>query len=55
VGRALIDPDEIEQYMFGSRVETDWEPGSPLVWRGTMKARPTRTRARSSLSSPSIA
>ena len=34
VWSALTDPAEIEQYMFGSRVETDWEPGSRIVWRG---------------------
>lgn len=34
VWEALIDPDRIEQYMFGARVETDWEVGSPIVWRG---------------------
>jgi uncharacterized protein YndB with AHSA1/START domain len=31
---ALTDPKQIEQYMFGSRVETDWEVGSRIVWRG---------------------
>jgi uncharacterized protein YndB with AHSA1/START domain len=31
---ALIDPDRIEQYMFGTRVSTDWEVGSPISWRG---------------------
>jgi uncharacterized protein YndB with AHSA1/START domain len=39
VWRALTDPDEIEQYMFGSRVETDWEPGSQIVWRGTYEGK----------------
>ena len=34
VWRALTDPAEIEQYMFGSKVETDWEPGSRIVWKG---------------------
>ena len=32
VWSALTTPAEIEQYMFGSRVETDWEPGSRIVW-----------------------
>ena len=31
---ALTEPDQIEKYMFGSRVETDWQPGSPIVWKG---------------------
>ena len=34
VWRALTDPDQIEKYMFGSRVETDWKPGSTIVWKG---------------------
>ncbi len=31
---ALIDPRKIKRYLFGSNVETDWKPGSPIVWRG---------------------
>ena len=34
VWSALTDPAEIEQYMFGSEVVTDWEPGSRIVWKG---------------------
>jgi uncharacterized protein YndB with AHSA1/START domain len=34
VWTALTDPDEIERYMFGSHVVTDWKPGSPIVWKG---------------------
>ena len=34
VWAALTDPEQIERYMFGSRVVTDWSPGSPIVWRG---------------------
>jgi uncharacterized protein YndB with AHSA1/START domain len=34
VWHALTDPDEIEKYMFGSRVETDWKPGSRITWKG---------------------
>ena len=34
VWRALTDPDVIEQYMFGARVVTDWQPGSSIVWKG---------------------
>ena len=28
---ALTDPDLIQKYMFGSRVETDWKVGSPIA------------------------
>lgn len=31
---ALVDPEDIEQYMFGTRVESDWEEGSAIIWRG---------------------
>jgi uncharacterized protein YndB with AHSA1/START domain len=34
VWQALTDPDIIALYFFGSRVETDWHPGSPIHWRG---------------------
>lgn len=34
VWTALTDPVEIEKYMFGSHVVTDWKPGSPIVWKG---------------------
>jgi uncharacterized protein YndB with AHSA1/START domain len=34
VWQALTDPSEIEKYFFGSKVETDWKPGSRIVWRG---------------------
>ena len=34
VWRALTDPEQIQKYMFGSRVETDWKPGSQITWKG---------------------
>ena len=34
VWQALTDPEQIKQYMFGSRVATDWQPGSSIVWKG---------------------
>ncbi|MBA2697789.1 MAG: SRPBCC domain-containing protein [Nocardioidaceae bacterium] len=34
VWNALTDPDQISKYMFGSQVETDWQQGSPIVWKG---------------------
>jgi uncharacterized protein YndB with AHSA1/START domain len=40
VWSALTDPDQIEQYMFGSRVESEWQPGSPIVWRGEWQGKP---------------
>jgi len=37
---ALTDPKQIEKYMFGSQVETTWEPGSPIVWKGEYEGKP---------------
>ncbi len=34
VWNALTDPEQIRQYMFGSQVETDWQQGSPIAWKG---------------------
>jgi uncharacterized protein YndB with AHSA1/START domain len=31
---ALTDPEMIARYFFGTRVETDWQPGSPILWKG---------------------
>src|SRR4029450_5303950 len=34
VWRALTDPDQIQKYMFGSRVGADWKPGGGIPWNG---------------------
>lgn len=34
VWKALIDPEEIQRYMMGARVNTDWKEGSPITWIG---------------------
>lgn len=31
---ALTDPKLIKKYMFGSLVETDWQQGSSIFWKG---------------------
>jgi uncharacterized protein YndB with AHSA1/START domain len=31
---ALVSPQEIKQYMFGTTVESDWREGSPITWKG---------------------
>lgn len=40
VWAALTEPKLIEKYMFGTHVETDWRPGSPIVWRGEYDGKP---------------
>lgn len=37
---ALTDPAQIKQYMFGSDVDTDWRPGSPITWSGEYEGKP---------------
>lgn len=32
--KVLTESEFIRQYMFGCNAETDWEPGSTLLWRG---------------------
>jgi uncharacterized protein YndB with AHSA1/START domain len=32
--KILTDNEFIPQYMFGCNAETDWKPGSPLLWKG---------------------
>lgn len=36
---AMTDPEKIAKYMMGSRVETDWQVGSPITWSGEMDGR----------------
>jgi uncharacterized protein YndB with AHSA1/START domain len=34
VWNALTNPKAIKQYMFGTRVISDWKKGGPIVWKG---------------------
>lgn len=34
VWNALITPSAIKQYMFGADVESDWNAGSKITWKG---------------------
>ena len=31
---ALVNPEVIRQYMFGTYVVSEWREGSPIVWKG---------------------
>ncbi|MCC9076094.1 SRPBCC domain-containing protein [Litorilinea aerophila] len=31
---ALVNPEAIKQFMFGTHVVTDWREGSPITWKG---------------------
>jgi uncharacterized protein YndB with AHSA1/START domain len=37
---ALTDPEAISSFMFGARVDTDWEEGSPITWTGEYDGKP---------------
>jgi uncharacterized protein YndB with AHSA1/START domain len=34
---ALVNPQKIKQYMFGTTVISDWKEGSSIVWKGEYK------------------
>jgi uncharacterized protein YndB with AHSA1/START domain len=36
---ALVNPEDIEEYMFGTTVVSDWREGSPIVWKGEWKGK----------------
>lgn len=37
---ALVDPQAIKQYMFGTNVVSDWEEGDSIVWKGEWQGKP---------------
>jgi uncharacterized protein YndB with AHSA1/START domain len=37
---ALTDPEAISAFMFGAKVDTDWEEGSPITWSGEYEDKP---------------
>lgn len=43
---ALVDPDAIRQYMFGTDVRSDWREGSEIVWKGDWKGTAYEDRGR---------
>ena len=39
VWKALTDPALIKEYFFGTNVDTDWRPGSPIFFRGSWEGK----------------
>jgi uncharacterized protein YndB with AHSA1/START domain len=37
---ALVKPEAIKQYFFGTNVVSDWKVGSPIVWKGEWQGKP---------------
>ena len=40
VWNALVNPEAIKQYMFGTHVISDWHEGSPIIWKGEWQGKP---------------
>ena len=40
VWSALVEPEAIKHYMFGTNVVSDWKPGSTIVWKGEWQGKP---------------
>ena len=40
VWRAMTDPKLVAEYMMGSEVASDWQPGSPITWSGEWEGKP---------------
>lgn len=40
VWHALVAPEAIKQYMFGTNVVSDWHEGSSIVWKGEWQGKP---------------
>ncbi len=39
VWEALVNPEAIQQYMFGTHVVSDWQVGSPITWQGVWQGK----------------
>jgi uncharacterized protein YndB with AHSA1/START domain len=39
VWQALTDPEMVRQYMHGTNMETDWQVGSSITWKGEWQGR----------------
>src|SRR5579859_3286564 len=37
---ALVNPELIKQYLYGTHVVSDWQEGSPIVWQGEWQGKP---------------
>ena len=40
VWEALITPEMIKQYMFGTEVVSEWKEGSSIIWKGIWEGKP---------------
>jgi uncharacterized protein YndB with AHSA1/START domain len=40
VWEVLVEPELVARYMHGTTLETGWQVGGPIVWRGDWQGRP---------------
>ena len=40
VWQAMTDPLAVSEYFLGATVDTDWQPGSTITWRGEWQGKP---------------
>lgn len=46
VWRALTNPDIVQQYFFGTRLEADWKKGGKIYFRGTWEGKSYEDKGR---------
>jgi uncharacterized protein YndB with AHSA1/START domain len=46
VWEALVNPQLIKQYMFGTTVASDWKQGGIITWKGEWKGKPYEDRGK---------
>jgi uncharacterized protein YndB with AHSA1/START domain len=46
VWKALVTPETIKRYMFGSTVTSDWKEGSPITWKGEWQGKAYEDKGR---------
>ncbi len=44
VWQALVTPEAIHEYFFGTTVVSDWREGSPIIWKGEWQGKPYQDR-----------
>jgi uncharacterized protein YndB with AHSA1/START domain len=43
---AIVNPEIVKEYMFGSTVVSDWKEGSTIVWKGVWQGKQYEDRGR---------
>jgi len=46
VWEAIVDPELVKQYFFGTEVLSDWEPGSDIIFQGTWEGQTYRDKGK---------